>query len=470
MKKAVVFVIAYFICAFAFAGPKDGFQIKVKINGLKDTTLLLGYHFGEKKYVLDTTRVNSNGVGVFQADSLLKGGVYLVILPGMVYFEVLVTGSQRFSVETNKADLVNGMRISGSPENEVYLDYQKYMGKVSEKSRGLQGQLKATQNPDSIKILKDDLKKLNQEVRAESRKVIDANPGTFVANIIKTMQYPEPPELIIPEGTPGRDSIIWTRNYQFYKNHFWDNVDLSDARLLRTPSIESLLKQYFSNILLQIPDSIIAAADMVLAKAKANDEVFRFTLEYLFSEFQQSKIMGMDAVFVHLANNYYLAGQTPWVDKVYVDKIKDRVRKTEPNLIGKVAPELIMQTSDGTVASLRFTPADYTILVFWEPDCGHCKVVIPEIWKIYQKYEKNNVKVFAVYTQYEKDKWVDFINEHKLFWINAYDSEYNTNFRNNYDIYSTPVIYLLDKDKKIIAKRIGTDSLDELIGRLTENK
>ncbi|SDC88704.1 TlpA family protein disulfide reductase [Williamwhitmania taraxaci] len=470
MKKVSLFVVAFLICTFSFAGPKDGYQIKVKINGLKDTTLLLGHHFGSNKYVVDTIRVNSNGAGVFQADSLLKGGVYLVILPGMTYFEILVTGSQRFSVETDKTDLLNKMRFSGSPENETYLNYQKYMGKVAEKSKTLQEQLKATKNADSTKILKDELKALNQEVRAESKKIVDANPGTFVANILKTMQYPEQPEWNIPQGTPGRDSLIWTKNYQFYKIHFWDNVDLSDARLLRTPSIESLLKQYFTNIVLQIPDSIITAADMVLAKAKANDEVFQYTLSYLLNEFQQSNIMGMDAVFVHLAKRYYLSGQTPWVDKPLLDKIKERVKKLEPNLIGEIAPELIMQTSEGTVTSLRYTVADYTILVFWEPDCGHCQKVIPEIWKIYQKYETKGVKVFAVYTQYDKEKWVNYINEHKLFWINAYDSEYNTNFRNLYDIYSTPVIYLLNKDKKIIAKRIGTDSLDELIGKLTEKQ
>ncbi len=470
MKKAALLIIASFICVFAFAGPKVGFQIKVKINGLKDTTLLLGHHFGEKKLVVDTTRINSKGVAVFQADTLLKGGVYLIVLPGMSYFEVLVTGDQRFSVETDKDDLLNKMRFTNSPENETYLNYQKYMGKVSEKGKVLQAKIKATQNTDSITLLKNELKSLNLEVKAESRKLIEANQGTFVASILKTMQYPELPNWNIPEGAPGRDSLIWVKNYQFYKNHFWDNVDFSDARLLRTPAIESLLKQYFNNILLQIPDSINQAADMVLAKAKLNNEMFQFIVSFLHNEFGQSNIMGMDAVFVHLANNYYLKGQTPWVDQVFLDKVKDRVRKMEPNLLGKVAPEMIMMTSDGTVESLRLLQAEYTIVVFWETDCGHCQKVIPELWKLYQKYEKQNVKVFAVYTQYDKDKWTTYINEHKLFWINVYDSEHNSNFRSAYDIYSTPTIYLLDKDKKIIAKRLSTESLDDFLGKLLSKK
>ncbi len=212
MKKVALLVIASFICAFAFAGPKEGFQIKVKINGLKDTTLLLGYHFGEKKLVIDTTRINSKGIAVFQADTLLKGGVYLIVLPGMSYFEVLVTGNQRFSVDTDKDDLLNKMRFTGSPENETYLNYQKFMGKVSEKGKDLQAKTKATQNADSITLLKNELKNLNQEVKTESRKIIDANQGTFVAAILKTMQYPELPNWNIPEGTPGRDTLILVKN------------------------------------------------------------------------------------------------------------------------------------------------------------------------------------------------------------------------------------------------------------------
>ena len=105
MKKLLIFVLASFISAGAVGAKKDGFQIKVKVEGLKDTTLLLGYYYGDKKYVLDTTRVDSKGMGVFEADTLLKGGIYIVVLPGMNYFEVLVSGNQQFSVETQKDDM-----------------------------------------------------------------------------------------------------------------------------------------------------------------------------------------------------------------------------------------------------------------------------------------------------------------------------------------------------------------------------
>ena len=80
----------------------QGYRIEVKIDDLKDTTLLLGYHFGEKKFVADTAFVDSKGVAVFEGDSLLHGGMYIVILPQRSFFDVLVTDNQRFSLSRSE--------------------------------------------------------------------------------------------------------------------------------------------------------------------------------------------------------------------------------------------------------------------------------------------------------------------------------------------------------------------------------
>lgn len=469
MKKLLIFFLACFISAGAIgANKQDGFQIKVKVDGLKDTTLLLGYYYGDKKYVLDTTRVNDKGYGVFEADTLLKGGIYIVVLPSMNYFEVLVTGNQRFSVETNKDNLLDDMKFSGSKENDAFLKFQKFKRDMQLKTIAIQNKAKATQNPDSLKIYQNEFKEIDEKGKAEFNKIIAENPNSFLASILRAIMPTEQPDFNIPEGTPKRDSLLWVKSYQYGKNHFWDNIDFSDDRLLLTPIIEGKLKVYFTKILLQIPDSIDAAADTLLSKMKVNSEFYKYTLSYLLNEFQVSNIMGMDAVFVHLAKDYYLSGKAPWADKKLLDKIEELVNKTEPNLIGKVAPELIMQNSDGTISSLHQLDAKYTIMVFWEPDCGHCQKTIPILWKLYQKYKSKGVEVFAVYTQYDKNKWLDYINTNKIFWTNVWDSEYNSNFRNLYNIYSTPTIYLLDKDKKIIAKRIGVESLDDLLGKLID--
>jgi alkyl hydroperoxide reductase subunit AhpC len=116
--------------------------------------------------------------------------------------------------------------------------------------------------------------------------------------------------------------------------------------------------------------------------------------------------------------------------------------------------------------------AKYTILVFWDPDCGHCKKEIPALAKNYDKLKSLGAVVYSVTTAtYEEmDKWKGFIKEHGCNWINVGDPYFqgNPNFRKIYDISSTPVIYVLDKDKIIRAKRLGQDQIEDFIVKYEE--
>ena len=109
--------------------------------------------------------------------------------------------------------------------------------------------------------------------------------------------------------------------------------------------------------------------------------------------------------------------------------------------------------------------AKLTILVFWDPGCGHCKKVIPKLYELYGKYKSKGVEVYAVCTVQDTTEWKNYIKEHHLDWINVHDKYNYTNFHHIYDIYSTPVIYLLDDIKKILAKRLGVEDLEGFMER-----
>jgi len=111
-------------------------------------------------------------------------------------------------------------------------------------------------------------------------------------------------------------------------------------------------------------------------------------------------------------------------------------------------------------------------LVFWDVDCSHCKVEIPKLQEVYHKLlaEKKDVKAFCVYTQYDYEKYKKYIDEKKLDWINVFDAVHFNNLRDKYDIYSTPVIYVLDRDKMIKAKRIDVENIPDIIKYIEEEK
>jgi thiol-disulfide isomerase/thioredoxin len=171
-----------------------------------------------------------------------------------------------------------------------------------------------------------------------------------------------------------------------------------------------------------------------------------------------------------MAKTYYMTGQAFWVDSTTLGKISDRALKLDPILIGKVAPNLVMRDTLGQYRFMHGVKADYTFLCFWDPGCGHCKKVVPVLKEVNDKIKKEfNTEVYGVCTVNEVDEWKKFIREKGLNWINVHDPQYQTRFKDLYDIYSTPVIYILDKDKRIIAKRIAPEDIEDFIRRYARN-
>ncbi|HIA35791.1 MAG TPA: DUF5106 domain-containing protein, partial [Flavobacteriales bacterium] len=259
--------------------------------------------------------------------------------------------------------------------------------------------------------------------------------------------------------------------YKYLKNHFWDNIDFSNDNMLRTPIYHNRMMRFLKKMTAQIPDSINASADDLLQLAQQNDEIFKYTLSKIIYMYETSKIMGMDAVFVHLAEKYYMTNKAFWIDSVQLFKISDRVRSIKPTLIGKQTPPIYnMRDKDGKLIPLYSVDAEYLMLVFWDPDCGHCKKEMPKIKEVYDKYKDKGLKVYAVCTEIEEDKWIKYLNEHPFDWINVADFELKSPFRDLYDISSTPQVFLLDRDKKIIAKKLNHEQLDRVLERMTKEK
>jgi thiol-disulfide isomerase/thioredoxin len=173
--------------------------------------------------------------------------------------------------------------------------------------------------------------------------------------------------------------------------------------------------------------------------------------------------MGHDAVMVKLADDIYLSGKADWTTKEFRDDLSKQVELLRNNLIGLKAKDLIMNSYKGTFVSLYDIEKDFTILYFWEPNCGHCKEATPKLKAYYEKAKNEGVEVFAVCTVDDKPAWTKYIEENGLTWINGWDPERKTYFDFYYNVQSTPMIYILDRNKKIIAKKLSVDDIPSFI-------
>lgn len=463
--KNLIFGLLLISTSFCSSGQtQKGYEISVNISGLRDSTIFLAYHLGDKQYIKDTVALDSRGSAVFSGSEELPQGIYMIVLPGRHYFEILMPGDQQFSVSCSHPDYFNTIKFSGSDENAAFVAYQKQWVEMQKKAAGINKRLQSSrQNADSLQILTGLQKKQEDSMKAYLSEVIRENDGSLLALLVRAMLPVDVPQFKIPDGTRNPDSVRWALNYIYNKDHFFDNTDIMDERLLRTPILQARLNTFFSNVIVQSPDSISKEIDRIIAKAEKNPKVFQFISVFLFNHFRESEIMGHDAIVVKLADDIYLSGKADWVSDDFRKDLREQVDRIRPNMIGKKAQDLVMDSDKGMFVSLHDIEKDFTILYFWEPDCGHCAESTPKLKAYYDRAKNQGVEVFSVCTAGEKAKWQKYIADHKLNWINGWDPERRSNFGYYYNVEATPLIYILDRDKNIIAKKIGADDIEPFI-------
>lgn len=441
-------------------------EIKITVKGLENSNMILAFYSGDKQYVKDTVQFDSKGVAMIKADTALPGGIYLAVFPklGNRYFE-LIMSEPKFQMETDTTELAGKMKVFNSIENKLFYDDMLSLNTIRKRSDSLSAELKKPENEAVSETIKNELKKMDAAVKVQREKIMEQHPGTLYAKVLKAMKEPEVPEAPRDEKGNITDS---TFQWYWYKTHYWQNVDLNDDRLLRTPVFHNKLQQYYTRTVYQIPDSLSAAADDLLKKVNPEGDIFKYMLVYFLNTMANSKIMGMDAVYVHLVKNYYAKGYATWVDSAQLAKIVERGTILEPLLMGKKAQDITL--ADSTLKkyySLHSLPNKYTVLCFWDPDCGHCKKEVPVLLEEYHKLKKKGIDIEvyapAIMGKDKMEDWTKFIAEKGLDWINVADPFRQNNFRYEWDVQSTPQIYILDKNKVIIAKRIGAEQVEDFI-------
>ncbi len=441
----------------------QGYDIQVTVRNIKDSAAYLGYHFGDQKFVKDTSLVLPGDRLHFKGNNSLPPGVYFVYAPG-IYFELIINEPE-FSVETDTVDFVRSIKFNGSKENSLFNSFQLNMADRKKESQLITEKIKELNDiEDSLKIAdyRLQLQKIGEELNDFQQRIINNNQGTYVSKLLLAMKKVDIPDA--PLDNNSEPVANW--KYYYYKKHFFDNLDLSDSTLLRSPVYQPKIDEFLEKMTFRHPDSIALSVDYILQKSESNQETFRYNLVKLTNKYETSNIMGMERVFLHLAENYYLTGKAYWADSVLLEKFEERVKDLSPNQIGNIAPEIVARDTAMQLVTLSSVPNRYTVLFFYDPECGHCKKATNTLKGIYENLRDKDVEVFAACTVTDIDKWKKYVKTNELKWINVSDPYYQSNFRADYDLKTTPIIYILNSDKEIIAKKIGAEQVEDFINQM----
>ncbi len=464
VKKFSILALILALYISVFAQEKPSYRIEINFKNSTDSVIYLANYYGDKTYLADTARVQGHGTFVFEKHKNLDGGLYIVVnQQKKSLFEFLVSDSRNMKFDVKGDDYVKDMVVSKSEENQLFFQYLNFSGDLYNHVKPLNDKLKTLKpDSDSTALVKAQIKAVNSQMIDYKENIMTKYPQTFLSAFFALLkEVPVPDTLpILPDGS--RDS---TYPYKYYKTHYWDYTHLNDDRLVRTPMFHKKVDTYFDQVVAKSPDSIIYEIDHLLAKMNETGDMYKFTLWHLTVKFDESQIMGHDAILVHLSDKYFSKGKATWLNADVVKNIQEEANKRRSTLIGELAPNLIMLDTNQKPRSLHDLKNDYVVLFFWDPNCGHCKKETPKIVEFYDNYAKElNVEVFAVCADTNMAEMKKYIRQKHMNFVNVNGPRaYTTDYHDLYNIFSTPVIIVLDKNKRIIAKRLAGEQLKEFI-------
>ncbi len=468
--RLLLTLFAWLICITPGSAQANQYRIEGKLENYTQDSIFLGYYHSDKQYLFDTAVVE-DGRFVIEGTDTLHDGVYLIVMPpDNKYFQIIVNGEREFSFTGDINALESSLKFVGSKDNTLFYENLAYIGEKRSSATTLNEQLAAASSPQEKEAVQEKIDALNDEVMMFQKEIVDKNPETLTAALIKSGFRIDIPDF---EGT---EEEIKLKQYKYYKKHYFDYVDLSDNRLIRSPQhvLYDKVNYYLTKLTPQHPDSIIASIDYLLPQLEGDEEIYKIFLIKFLNDYAASKIVGMDAVYVHLALNYYAKGKAPWVEESQLNKIIANARDAEGTLIGKIAPNFTVQLRDSTDISLHDIKSPYTVLVFFAHNCGHCKETMPELNELYPDLKQKGIEVMAVCTKVGSDEppcW-EFVDEYDLEgWINASDKTGGRSFMHSlFNIKKTPKLLVLDENKKILSKELSPEQLLQFFDQILKEE
>lgn len=452
-----------------------GYDIKLSIKPYKNQWVYLAYYYGSIKGLADSAWLDAGSNGSFKGKTDLPQGIYIVASPSKtILFEMLLGNNQQFSITADTADIDNSLAFTGSSDNQQFMDYTKFISSRAKTIEETRRQMAAdsTAPAESKAANQAIIDKNLEEIDSYRKSFITTSPDVILSVLFKSMQEVKLPETLQHPVT-RKDSIA---QYRYGKDYYWEGVDFMDGRLVRTPIFENKLKTYLNNWVVPDADSIIYEFNWMIALGRNDPEMFKYLIGYFVDNYMYPKIMGQDKVFLHVYQRY-ISGDKPqvdWLNEKQMKTITERAYMVMANQLGTQAWDMQLVDTSGKTRSLYKVEGEFTVVAFWDVHCGKCREEIPRIDTLYRtKWKKDNVKIYAVMVNEESIKeWPAFIKEHAGGWVHVHqtaamraleEKEGKPNFRQLYDMRSTPTLYLLDKDKRIIAKNIGVTDLDNVI-------
>lgn len=458
-------IISLIICCFLIEGNiiAQNIYIKGSVANCPFMKAFLSCYRGDETILIDSTKVDVNGVVYFILKKDYKPGIYIVSFSDTSNLENkninLLYDNESIEFACDFKQLPASVSILKSDKNKVYYSFIVLKNRTMRQLIALSDASKAFHPNDPFySTIEKQFNFLQKQQVDFLNNVAMRYRGSFLYKAIKSQSFPKFPF-----------NISSSQRNEYLKEHFLDSVSFSDSVLLNsnifTLLASSYMQQYKNSELSKSEQdsAYVRAIDILMKRCSSNQAIKSQVTDYIFREFE---LMNMDSVLGHIYEKY-IQSQSCESSNLY-DRIKIRLEGNKKMSIGNIAPEINLFDNDSNQIILSAVYKPYTLVIFWASFCKHCVETLPYIKKIYDNQLNKQLEIFAVSVDTLATNWHNAIKNGGYNWINCSDlSGWQGKVLKDYYVFNTPAMFLLDSKKRIIAKPLD---INQLIIRLIELK
>jgi peroxiredoxin len=445
MMQRLPFVLVFIL--FAFQALSAPLSITGTLSDVENIDQIVLFEiYGDQTFPVDSTTIDSSGSFQFGSDLNLHPGFYMIQLNENSAIDVLLN-KEPLVFQTSALNPSATMEVESSWETRELYKVIAERNQISQKKQMI-NQLLQLYQQDSVSIelmnsLENELNHLEARIFAIDGEYEKQHPDRMLTRFLIYNDYI--PDFNSNEQFHGK----YTDQQTFLKDYFFYNFDLQDSLLLYSRIIPNKYETYLG-LWEANQTQYTLAIQRILDMVKVNHELYQFTVEFFLRALKNSEF---NDLFAYLSDLYEAEfAQGCEVDRLGFDPTKIKALK-ENLAVGKPAPLFDYVNIQGEEKSLEKLDARATLLVFWSSWCGHCKEAMPELKAMYEKYDDKGLEIVGISLDQQSDQAKAFINELALPWDNTIDPSLSkVNISEMYNITHTPTLYLLNKNKHIVAK------------------
>ncbi len=429
------------------------YKLSVKVTHLPHKEVYMASFYGEKTNIIDTVLPTNEGKIVFSFGPKNYDGMYRIFLDKNKFFDVIYN-KENIEITTDYDDIYGQLQVISSLENRLYYDFLRKGNDYRRKF-------------DLLSPLNDYFPRSDSFFYEARMKyiLVQADFLSYIDSIVSTYPNAWSTKIIKLKKPLYYDPSLdeYGRN-EYAIEHYFDHVDFSDVSLLRSNVYTSMAIEYLSlyknpNLTQEeLENEFIKAVDIIMAKATENSIVYESIVDYLVGGFEH---FHFDKVLDYIAQNY---SPEQCENEERKTDLQTRLEKYAELTVGKQAPTISIPDTNGVLLKLSDIKAEYTLVLFWASWCPHCAESVPKIKEIYQTIDRSKLEILGISLDKVKSEWETAIKELNLNWLNGCDMKsWDSDPVVDYNVYATPTMFLLDKDKKIVSKPITINELKEAL-------